>query len=330
MNLLGFCNMKLITLLSCLFTGILTSANAEKATPLNFFEVRTYHANEGKLEELHTRFREHTISLFKKHQMTSIVYLEPTEKESNSMTYLLGFQSKEQRDQSWAAFRKDETWIKAFIGGADLDNTGTPDEPGNQLAGIDVSYSFAIAKHMYLKLYAEAMAEDEAGKTFIPNRMARLMGASVSGSYGDNGASWLLDFEYSDTASTESWIHGRRRYNLIYGNSIYKSGYHYLGRAIGHSLDTDSELISVGSNFLSSNSWNYSLQYHHVEINTDGTGRNTVSEEAKNLQILEASAQGDVVLGKIRMGINYTSEGIEGMGSTEAFIRGGVSWGLEY
>ena len=107
--------MKLIIILTCLFSSLMTSANTEKeSSPLTFFEIRTYHANEGKLEELHKRFREHTCALFKKHQITNIVYLEPTDKGSNSMTYLLGYQSREQRDERWEAFRKDEVWIKAF------------------------------------------------------------------------------------------------------------------------------------------------------------------------------------------------------------------------
>ncbi|MGJ8658165.1 MAG: NIPSNAP family protein [Akkermansiaceae bacterium] len=111
--------MKITTLLTCLFTSLPTMINAQQepapeTTPPTYFEIRTYHANEGKLEDLHSRFRDHTCALFTKHKMTNIIYLQPTEKDNNSMTYLLGYPSKEQRDASWDAFRKDPDWVKAY------------------------------------------------------------------------------------------------------------------------------------------------------------------------------------------------------------------------
>ena len=42
------------------------------------FELRTYYANPGKLEDLHRRFREHTIRLFEKHGMTIVGFWAPT------------------------------------------------------------------------------------------------------------------------------------------------------------------------------------------------------------------------------------------------------------
>ena len=41
------------------------------------FELRTYTCNEGKLEALQKRFREHTTALFEKHGMTNIGYWVP-------------------------------------------------------------------------------------------------------------------------------------------------------------------------------------------------------------------------------------------------------------
>jgi hypothetical protein len=41
------------------------------------FELRTYHAAEGKLEALQSRFRDHTTSLFAKHGMTNVAYWTP-------------------------------------------------------------------------------------------------------------------------------------------------------------------------------------------------------------------------------------------------------------
>ena len=43
------------------------------------FEFRTYTAAPGKLEDLHNRFRNHTLGLFEKHGITSIGYWVPME-----------------------------------------------------------------------------------------------------------------------------------------------------------------------------------------------------------------------------------------------------------
>ena len=41
------------------------------------FEMRTYTAPPGKLDALKARFRDHTITIFNKHDMTSIGYWMP-------------------------------------------------------------------------------------------------------------------------------------------------------------------------------------------------------------------------------------------------------------
>src|SRR5262245_29474961 len=61
------------------------------------FELRIYHAAPGKMKALHTRFRDHTCKLFKKHGMTLIGFWSPTdEKEAEKkMYYILAYSSKE-------------------------------------------------------------------------------------------------------------------------------------------------------------------------------------------------------------------------------------------
>src|SRR5262245_65207842 len=41
------------------------------------FELRTYTAPDGKLSDLHKRFRDHTLRIFEKHAITSIGYWMP-------------------------------------------------------------------------------------------------------------------------------------------------------------------------------------------------------------------------------------------------------------
>lgn len=77
------------------------------------FELRTYLASPGKLDDLHTRFREHTIDLFQKHGMTSIGYFEPMDEDKGhgtTLVYMLAFPNREAASASWDAFRNDPEW----------------------------------------------------------------------------------------------------------------------------------------------------------------------------------------------------------------------------
>ena len=78
------------------------------------FEIRTYYANEGKLDALLARFRDHTVALFKKHGMTNIGYWVPSDNKENKLVYMLAFPSREARNKAFKAFLADPAWQKAY------------------------------------------------------------------------------------------------------------------------------------------------------------------------------------------------------------------------
>jgi hypothetical protein len=76
------------------------------------FELRTYTVREGSsLDLLHSRFRDHTTALFKKHGMTIIGYWQPVTKR-DTLVYLLAYKDGAARDAAWAAFGADPEWVK--------------------------------------------------------------------------------------------------------------------------------------------------------------------------------------------------------------------------
>src|SRR5262245_49532982 len=76
------------------------------------FELRTYTVREGSsIDLLHSRFREHTTALFKKHGMTIIGYWQPVAKP-NVLIYILAYKDAQARDAAWAAFGADPEWVK--------------------------------------------------------------------------------------------------------------------------------------------------------------------------------------------------------------------------
>jgi hypothetical protein len=78
------------------------------------YELRTYTCNEGKLEALKTRFRDHTIELFKKHGIESLGYWVPQDGPASKTTliYIIIHPSREAAKKNWAEFGADPEWRK--------------------------------------------------------------------------------------------------------------------------------------------------------------------------------------------------------------------------
>lgn len=93
-----------------------TSYSTSFAPDSRTFELRTYHANPGKLDALNARFREHTNGLFEKHGMTLIAYWmpvsAPTDGSGGTLIYVLAYPSVEAREAAWKAFNSDPEWVK--------------------------------------------------------------------------------------------------------------------------------------------------------------------------------------------------------------------------
>jgi len=87
---------------------------ASKKDPERIFELRTYYSPDGQLPNLQTRFREHTIKIFKKHGMESIGYWTTAEKDAAQphLVYILAHPSEEAAKTNWDAFRADPQWVK--------------------------------------------------------------------------------------------------------------------------------------------------------------------------------------------------------------------------
>jgi hypothetical protein len=81
---------------------------AEKEAPV--YELRTYYAAPGRLDDLQARFRDHTLALFEKHGLKNIGYWTPIDNSENVLIYLLAFPSQEAREKAWKAFFADSQW----------------------------------------------------------------------------------------------------------------------------------------------------------------------------------------------------------------------------
>jgi hypothetical protein len=78
-------------------------------------ELRTYYANPGKLEDIHKRFRDHTLRIFAKHGMTVVGFWGPVYKKDGSedrLVYMMSFADRAERDAKWKEFLSDPEWQK--------------------------------------------------------------------------------------------------------------------------------------------------------------------------------------------------------------------------
>tara|TARA_B100000427_G_scaffold199876_1_gene166171 strand:+ start:135 stop:560 length:426 start_codon:yes stop_codon:yes gene_type:complete len=100
------------------------------------FELRTYQATPGNLDNLHARFRDHTIRIFRKHGMEIVGFWSPTSEDERDdiLVYLLAHDSQEAADASWQAFGADPEWDRV----AEESNRN-----GQILAGVERKYMVA-------------------------------------------------------------------------------------------------------------------------------------------------------------------------------------------
>ena len=91
---------------------ILRRSNAQP--PSHVYELRLYHAKEGKLEALKARFRDHTDAIFRGHNMKSVGYWSPEDPpdSQNMLVYILEHPSRHEAEKNWAAFQADPEWKK--------------------------------------------------------------------------------------------------------------------------------------------------------------------------------------------------------------------------
>ena len=219
-----------------------------------------------------------------------------------------------------------DTWARSIIGIWDLDNTGTVNEPGNQLASIDLSYSMNLGDKR-LKIYAEGTAEDEW--KILPYQYSRLIGSTLTMPIGDRGDNFKINAELSDSGNVRAWLFGERVAGVIYGHFIYKTGHRYDGRTLGHSFDNDSNLASLTGTYTRSSGDSYRISLRSATLNWDDTNKNIVSAHRQKYQSVELLASKRFTFGYLEAKINVQSKAVTlTQGILPRFV-GGLTWRID-
>jgi hypothetical protein len=195
-------------------------------------------------------------------------------------------------------------------------------EPGNQLAGIHGRWSSPRA-NWPLALYFQLTGEDEASG--LPSKLLGLLGVEHWGGWG-SGWTYRVRFEAADT--TCSFLDHPGEFDCAYNHSIYRTGYRYRGRSIGHAVEQDARSLSFGMVALSGTGALWQGRILHAELNRGGApdARNTVTATPLNLTSLEVSHQRDSPWGRFFVGLGLDRLGDNAPAGARDDVRGFVRW----
>jgi hypothetical protein len=205
------------------------------------------------------------------------------------------------------------------------DNDQSLDEqPGNQLAGFDVRWSWPGSR-VPVALYAQGIGEDEAG--FLPSKYLGLFGLEIWGAVAGGG--WRAHLEYADTSC--DFLSSAPEYGCAYTNAIYRSGYRYRHRAIGHAIDADGQSIGGGLLFLDSAGHRWELIGRRIDLNRAGEapGHSLADGPAELLDVALTHEQA-FGWGNITVSVGYADVDSRAHVGIEEGIRGFVTWRYDW
>ncbi len=210
------------------------------------------------------------------------------------------------------------------------ENVDPANEPGNQLAGYDLRWSFDLFSRP-MAFYTQWIGED--ANAFLPTQMMGEFGLETWGQFRDLGT-YRLFFEWADTECDFNFYRGNGGSpDICYNSLIFSEGYRYRGRPIGHTFDNDSSVFSLGAIFIDSNDGTWTAKLNAGNLNRDFEGdrpvdrvRNTVAKEKTVYRELMVDYTRATRLGKIRVGAGYDDRKIDRTGVSDSDVELFLEW----
>jgi len=203
---------------------------------------------------------------------------------------------------------------------------GEPNEPGNQLAGLDWRWAPAVLGSR-ISLYGQFIGEDEAGG--LPSRYLGLVGADWSGYLVDR---WSVR-AFAEFAGTScQFYESSKRYNCAYNHGIYTTGYRYRGRSIGHGADNDAQLVSLGAILADVDETQWRAVIRTGELNRGGSPdpRNTLTPTPQDIWSVDVAHSRAFNFGVVEAGIGYESVDDLQSGTSRDDTRLYLQWRSSY
>jgi hypothetical protein len=221
-----------------------------------------------------------------------------------------------------------DTFTDLFFGRDNRGDDGldADDEPGNQLAGIDLRWNLAGFR-LPLGVYGQFTGEDEAGG--FPSRYLALGGIDASGMLGDRW-SWRGFVEGAYTKC--NFYESDEAFNCAYNHSIYQTGYRYRGRAVGHGADNDTLMLSTGLLLIDRDDtqWHGLLRYGELNRGGAADSRNTLTPSKQTLVSVDLLHSRAFRFGVIELGVGFEQLEDDVSGESNNAGRGFLQWRSAY
>jgi hypothetical protein len=217
-----------------------------------------------------------------------------------------------------------DTFVDLLAGKDNVGDEGidTGNEPGNQLAGFDLRWSF-MAFGQALALYGQFIGEDEAGG--FPSHYLGQLGLEASGHLG---ARWSYRW-FGEFAGTSCAFHQSTEiFNCAYNHGIYETGYRYRGRVVGHGSDNDSRILSVGLVLLDDQNTQWHALVRYGGLNRGGLTdlRNSLTPTRQDVASVDLTHSRFFTYGRIEIGLGFERTDDELSGVTSNDGRAFLQW----
>lgn len=198
-----------------------------------------------------------------------------------------------------------------------LDCSDQSNEPGNQLAGLDVTWTIPTESNLGT-VYGQMIGEDEAG--YAPSRKFY--------QFGYKNIYVLRDFlltSYLEYADTEN----EYAPNVTYNNGIYQTGYRSHGRSIASTYDNDTQSLALGIIASHKNGDRYKFRLSSVDMNFDGTGLHTISQAAVSFNQIDVQYQHPTEYGLLGIELSVKDKLIDSYSYQKDKFNISISWAIE-
>lgn len=158
-----------------------------------------------------------------------------------------------------------KTLTNIFLGRDNFGNSNS-DEPGNQLAALDLKY---INKND-VEYFFQIAGEDESG--YLPSRTFYNVG------FKSNLLKGKFTFDYANTMSSSGIK------NYTYNHFLYKDGYRYKNNPLGASIDADSEIAIAAYKFFWGYDAYFSLKLFSGKLNINNSDKYYLDLDSSNIE----------------------------------------------
>jgi hypothetical protein len=216
-----------------------------------------------------------------------------------------------------------DTFWDLFWGRDNVGDEGTTleNEPGNQLAGVDVRWTNMWTGNP-ISFYLQAIGEDEANK--MPSRYLAQIGLEGSVITRDqNSWRWFVEWAATSCDAVKSPV----RYDCAYRNGIYQSGYNYYRRIVGHGLDNDARVVSGGVVVVTGSGHTWQVLGRTGELNRAGPDpQHSVSIDPADMASIDIRHTRDTGVGRFEVGLGFERREDQATGDNTRDTRGYLRW----